>query len=160
MPLPPSVPRTTKDGVQITSSVDRCSYTIRELTRAALRDVGKFVCISSNRAAQKLYGGGLVKSRRIIGFKNKKTGNRTAFQYWARKKEGDLQVGITHDTWYGTEQELGSSRMKKKGILSNTVHDNVAEIVKIESQYLSALESEARALELISEEEYQGGGEE
>ena len=61
MPLPPSVTRTTKDGVQITSSVDRCSYTIRELTRAALRDVGKFVCISSNRAAQKLYGGGLVK---------------------------------------------------------------------------------------------------
>ena len=44
--------------------------------------------------------------------------------------------------------------------MSNTVHDNVAEIVKIESQYLSALESEARALELISEEEYQGGGEE
>lgn len=155
MPLPPSVTKTTKDGVQITSSVDRCSYTIRELTRAALRDVGKFVCISSNRATQKLHGGGLRKTKRVRGLSK-----TNAFQYWARQKEGDLQVGITHDTWYGTEQETGSSRMKKKGILSNTVHDNIAEIVKIESQYLSALESEARALELISDEEYQGGGEE
>lgn len=155
MPLPPSVTRTTKDGVQITSSVDRCSYTIRELTRAALRDVGKFVCISSNMAAQKLHGGGLRKTKRVRGLRK-----TNAFQYWARQKEGDLQVGVTHDTWYGTEQELGSSRMKKKGILSNTVHDNIAEIVKIESQYLSSLESEARALELISDEEYQGGGEE
>ena len=146
MPLPPSVTRTTKDGVQITSSVDRCSYTIRELTRAALRDVGKFVCIRSNMAAQKLHGGGLKKTN--------------AFQYWARKKEGDLQVGVAHGTWYGTEQELGTSKMKKKGILSNAVHDNIAEIVKIESQYLSALESEAQALALISDEEYQGGGEE
>ena len=155
MPLPPSVTKTTKDGVQITSSVDRCAYTIQELTRAALRDVGKFVCIKANMAAQKLYGGGLRKSRRVRGLKK-----TNAFQYWARKKEGDLQVGVTHETWYGTEQELGSGKMKKKGILSNAVHDNIAEIVKIESQYLSALESEAKALALISDEEYQGGGEE
>ena len=69
MPLPPSVTRTTKDGVQITSSVDRCSYTIRELTRAALRDVGKFVCIRSNIAAQKLHGGGLRKTKRVRGLR-------------------------------------------------------------------------------------------
>lgn len=160
MPLPPSVTRTTKDGVKIISSVDRCSYTIRELARAALRDVGKFVCLKSNMAAQKLYGGGLVKTGRVMGFKNKNTGTRTTFQYWARAKECDLQVGITHSAWYGTEQELGTSKMKKKGILSGSVHDNIPEIVKIESQYLSALEDEARALELISDEEYQGGGEE
>ena len=155
MPLPPSVTRTTKDGVKITSSVDRCAYTIKELTRAALRDVGKFVCIKANMTAQQLYGGGLKKTKRVRGLTK-----TNAFQYWARKKEGDLQVGITHNTWYGVEQELGSSKMKKKGILSNTVHDNIAEIVKIESQYLSALESEAQALALISDEEYQGGGEE
>lgn len=153
MPLPPSVTRTTKDGVKIVSSVDRCAYTIKELTRAALRDVGKFVCITSNKAAQKLYHDSMQKSRRVRGSKG-------AFQYWARKKEGDLLVGIKHGAWYGTEQELGSSRMKKKGILSNSTHDNIAEIVKIESQYLSALESEAQALALISDDEYQGGGEE
>ena len=41
MPIPPSVTKTIKGNVTIVSSVDRCSYTIRELTRAALRDVGK-----------------------------------------------------------------------------------------------------------------------
>lgn len=150
MPLPPSVTKTTKDGVQIISSVDRCSYTIKELTRAALRDVGKFICITCNKAAQKLYYNSMQKSRRVRGTKG-------AFQYWARK-EGDLLVGIKHNTWYGTEQELGSSRIKKHGILTNSAQDNIADIVKIESQYLSALEDEAKALALISDEEYKGGG--
>ena len=62
MPLPPSVTRVTKDGLKIVSNVDRCAYTIRELTRAALRDVGKYVCITSNKAAQKLYHNSMKKS--------------------------------------------------------------------------------------------------
>lgn len=151
MPLPPSVTRIKKDGVEFVSNVDRCSYTIQELSRAALRDVGKFVCITANKAAQKLYYNSLRKSRRVRGSKG-------AFQYWARKQEGDLLVGIKHSTWYGTEQELGSSKMKKHGILTKAVHDNIATIIKIESQYLSALEEEAEALALISDEEYRGGG--
>lgn len=153
MPLPPSVTRIKKDGIEFVSSVDRCAYTIQELSRAALRDVGKYVCITANKAAQKLYYGSLRKSRRVRGSKG-------AFQYWARKQEGDLLVGIKHGTWYGTEQELGSSKMKKHGILTNTVNDNIATIIKIESQYLSALEDEAEALALISDEEYKGGGDE
>ena len=152
MPLPPSVTRVTKDGLKIVSNVDRCAYTIRELTRAALRDVGKYVCITSNKAAQKLYHNSMKKSKRVRGSKG-------AFQYWARKNEGDLLVGIKHGTWYGTEQELGSGKMKKHGILTNAVQDNIRDIIRIESQYLSALEDEARALALIGDEEYQGGGE-
>ena len=46
----------------------------------------------------------------------------------------------------------------KLGILRNTTYDNIPEIVKIESQYLSALEDEAAALQLIDEKEQQGGG--
>ncbi len=38
------------------------------------------------------------------------------------------------------------------------MQDNTAEIIKIESQYLSALEDEAEALSLISEEDYEGDG--
>lgn len=151
MPVPPSVTRITKDGVQFTSSVDRCSYTIQELTRAALRDVGKFVCITSNKAAQKLYHNSMRRSKRVRG-------RSSAFQYWVRRKESDLQVGIKHGTWYGTEQELGSSRIKKHGILTNTVQNNVPTIIEIESKYLSALEDEAKALALVSENEYKGGG--
>lgn len=151
MPIPPSVTRITKEGVQFTSNVDRCAYTIKELTRAALRDVGKFVCITSNKAAQKLYHNSMRRSKRVRG-------RSSAFQYWVRRNEGDLQVGIKHGTWYGTEQELGTSKIKKHGILTSTVQNNIPTIVEIESKYLSALEDEARALRLISDEEYGGGG--
>lgn len=152
--VPKSVIRFDKNGVKYISSVERCQYTIRELTRAALRDVGKFIIRECNKKALKLMGGGLAKTNRIIKHKGAGKNKDLAFEYWARKKECDLQVGIRHDTWYGVEQELGSSKMKKHGILRNTTYENVPEIIKIESQYLSALENEARALELIAEREY------
>lgn len=156
MGLPKSVIRFKKGTVEYISSVDRASYTIKELTRAALRDVGKYVVRLCNDKANNLFGGGLKKTNRILA---KKGGDKkkVAFQYWARKQECDLQVGITHDTWYGVAQELGTSGQPKRGILRNTVYDNIPEIIKIESQYLSALEDEARALELIDEDEYIGG---
>lgn len=148
MGLPKSVIRFNKNGVQYVSSCDRAQYTIRELTRAALRDVGKFIARRCNDAAMKLPG--LKKSVRVRG-------KTSAFGYWARKIECDLQVGIKWNTWYGVKQELGTSKMPKIGILRNTTYDNIAEIIKIESQYLSALEDEAKALSLIDEDDYQGG---
>lgn len=152
MSVPKSVIRINKDGVQYISNVDKCQYTIRELTRAALRDVGKFICRRTNEKAQTLRG--MKHNKRVRG-------SSSAFQYWARKRECDLQVGIKHDTWYGAEQELGSSKIQKKGFLTDTVYDNIPEIIKIESQYLSALEDEATALALIeSEEDYKGGADE
>ena len=149
MSLPKSVVKFKRDGVEYISSVDRVSYTITELTRAALRDVGKYVARQCNAAAMKLPG--LAKSRRVRG-------GTSAFQYWVRKKETDLQVGIKHGTWYGEQQELGSNKQPKRGILRAAVYDNIATIVEIESKYLSGLESEAAALQLIeSENDYQGG---
>lgn len=150
MSVPKSVIRMNKNGVQYISDCEKCQYTIRELTRAALRDVGKFICYLCNQKAGKLFHGSLRKSKRARG-------RTSAFQYWARARECDLQVGIKHGTWYGTKQELGSSKMPKKAILTDTAKDNIAEIVKIESQYLSALEDEAAALSLISEGDYKGG---
>ena len=155
MGLPKSVVRFNKNGVQYVSSCDRAQYTIRELTRAALRDVGKFIARRCNDAAMKLPG--LKKSHRVRG-------KTSIFEFWARKQECDLQIGMGNikkgtsgDTWYGIKQELGTSKMPKLGILRNTTYDNIAEIIKIESQYLSALEDEARALSLIDEDDYQGG---
>lgn len=153
MGVPKSVIRFNKNGVQYVSSVERCQYTISELTRAALRDVGKFISRECNKKGMKLFHNSMRKSQRVRG-------RTSAFQYWVRKKECDLQVGIKHDTWYGVAQELGTSKTKRHGILRNTTYDNVAEIVKIESQYLSALEDEASALALISEMEYEGGADE
>ena len=148
MSVPKSVVKINAKGVQYVSSCDRAQYTITELTRAALRDVGRYVCRLCNAKAMKLPG--LKKSRRVRG-------KSSAFQFWVRKKESDLQVGIKHGTWYGEEQELGTHNQPKRAILTNSVQENMPEIVKIESQYLSALEDEAAALSKISEEEYQGG---
>lgn len=153
MSVPKSVVRFSKDGVTYTSSVDRASYTIIELTRAALRDVGKFIARTANSKGMKLQG--LKKSRRVRG-------RTSTFRYtvpWAKTGLPHLEVGVTHDTWYGVEQELGTSNQPKRQILRNSAHDNIAQIIEIESKYLSALEDEANALRLISEEEYKGGGE-
>lgn len=153
MSVPKSVVRFSKNGVTYTSSVDRASYTILELTRAALRDVGKFIVRTANSKAMKLKG--LKKSRRVRG-------RTSTFLYnvpWAKTGLPHLEVGVTDNTWYGVEQELGTSKQPKRQILRNSAHDDIAQIIEIESKYLSALENEARALTLISEDEYSGGGE-
>lgn len=150
MSVPRSVVKFSKNGITYTSSVDWCAYTITELTRAALRDVGKFVARTCNSAAMKLPG--LKRSRRVRG-------KTSAFQYWVRKKETDLQVGIKHNTWYGADQELGTKNQPKRGILRNSVYNNIATIIEIESKYLSALDNPDEAESLIaSEDDYQGGG--
>lgn len=158
MSVPKSVIKFKRGGVEYVSSVDRTLYTITELTRAALRDVGCYICRMCNKEAAKLHG--MRKSRRVRG-------RTSAFQFWVRRREGDLQVGIKHGSWYGEAQELGGAvqgtggglrMIPKLGILRNTTYDNIPEIVKIESQYLSALEDEAAALQLIDEKEQQGGG--
>lgn len=152
MSIPKSVVKFKKGDIVYTSSVDRAQYTIRELTRAALRDVGKYVSRTCNSAAMKLPG--LKKSRRVRG-------RTSAFQYWARSKSCDLQVGIKHGTWYGEQQELGTRNQPKRGILRSSVYNNIPTIIEIESKYLSSLESEAEALRLIeSEDDYQGGADE
>lgn len=151
MSVPKSVIKFDRNGVKYESSCDKAQYTIKELTRAALRDVGKFLCRETNKQAQQFRG--MKKSKRVRG-------KSSAFQYWARKNECDLQFGCKHGTWYGERQELGTKNQPKKAIMTTTTENNIAEIIKIESQYLSALEDEATALSLISEEEYQGGDDE
>ena len=153
MAVPKSVVKISKNGVEYTSEVDKASYTILELTRAAMRDVGKFLAYIANAQAQKLRG--LKKSRRVRG-------KSSTFLYdvpWAKKGLPHVDVGVVHDTWYGVDQEMGTSKQPRRQILRNTAHDNIAKIVEIESKYLSAMEDEAEALRLISEEEYTGGGE-
>ena len=153
MAVPKSVVKISKKGVEYTSNVDKASYTILELTRAAMRDVGKFLAYTANARAQKLKG--LKKSRRVRG-------RSSTFLYdvpWAKKGLPHVDVGVVHDTWYGVDQEMGTSKQPRRQILRNTAHDNIAKIVEIESKYLSAMEDEAEALRLISEKEYTGGGE-
>ncbi len=153
MAVPKSVVRFKKGNVEYISSVDKVQYTIVELTRAALRDVGKYLVRTANTKAQKLPG--LKKSRRVRG-------RTSTFLYnvpWAEEGLPHLEVGVKHGTWYGADQEMGTSKQPRRQILRNSANDNIATIIEIESQYLSALEDEAAALALISEEEYMGGDE-
>jgi hypothetical protein len=137
----PSPIRIRRGGVEYISRVDRTKYLLRELTRAALRDVGKFVRNKQLNAVRKLKG--LRRGKRPI----------RAFQFWVRRS-GDLLVGIKHNTWYGVEQELGAKNQPKLSILTRSVLENINEIRKIEGMYLSTIEDENRALGLISEEDY------
>lgn len=151
MAAPKSVTKINKDGVYFESNVDWCQYTIKELCRAALKDVGKFV----RREFKKAY---------YEHFK-KHTGNAPkAVKYTvfssASTNYPRVDIGLPHSApgkpvpgFYSFFQEVGTSKQPKLGILSNTVQKNVATIVKIESQYLTALQDDAEALALIDEKE-------
>lgn len=144
MPMPRSVTRVRRDGVEFVSNVDRAKYTLQELSRAALKDVAKLIRRRMLDKARKMPG--MKRGKRIPN----------AFQYWVRKRETDLQVGIKHDTWYGVEQELGTSNQPKRSILRDTVYENIDQIRIIQGKYLSAIEDENRALGLIDEDEEMG----
>ena len=144
MPMPKSVTKVKKDGIEFISNVDRAKYTLQELSRAALKDVAKFL---RRRMVDEL--------KKLPGMKrNKRIYNST--QYWVRKRDCDLQIGIRHNTWYGVNQELGSKNMPKKGVIRETVFNNIDEIRRIEGMYIQAIEDENRALGLINEDEEVG----
>lgn len=144
MSVPKSVIKIKKGEVTYTSNVDRCAYTIKELCRAALRDTGKFVCAKFRIA---YYGTFKRRSGRV--------GRYT--QYWVRKRDMDLQVGLKPNGFYGGFQELGTSKTPKSGLLKGSVQENIPKIIEIQSKYLSALEGdESNALALCNENDMEG----
>lgn len=141
MAMPKSVTRINKNGVTFISNVDRAQYTINELTRAALRDSAKIIRKSMNDEVRKLPG--MKRSRRPY----------RSNQYWVRKWESDLQVGFKADTWYGVRQELGTHGQPARNILRNAVYENIDNIRRAQSKYLSAITTDS-AGNLIEEGEY------
>lgn len=135
----PNYTKITKNGVEYLDGTDRCNYTIKELTRAALRDVGKFIVKKARAALPRRTG----RARRYL-------------QYWVRSKQDipDLRIGYKNLGFYGGFYETGTSKTPKLAPIYSAVADNIDEIRKIEGQYLSAIEDENKALGLISEEDY------
>jgi len=152
MPLPKSVTKISKNGVEFVSSVDRANYLITELTRAAMKDVAKYVLriVRANVRAISSQ----TKKMRYAGMR---------YQYWVRKRECDLQLGIENtkfgaeSAWWADQSELGTGNQPKRGFLRAAVYDNIATIRQIESQYLSAIEDEAGAEAMVDEEENDPG---
>lgn len=141
MAPPKSVMKINKDGVTFTESVDRANYFITELTRAAMKDVAKYVL--------------RIVRQNVRGISNQTKKMRYAgmrYQYWVRKKECDLQLGIENtakgadSAWWADQSELGTGNQPKRGFLRSAVYDNIDMIRKIEAQYLSGIETEDESL--------------
>lgn len=147
MGAPKSVVKVKKNGVEYTSNIDAAEYYIFELSRAALRDVGKFVRTKWKEnyySHFQKHSGDAGKAVSSVVLSGKKT------------KYPRVEIGLKQgkiDGFYAYFQEFGTSKTPKLGILTDTVESNIATIVEIESKYLSGLESEAAALALISSED-------
>lgn len=137
----PSVVKIKKGNVEFTSKVDIAKYSIRELTRRAMQDVGRYV-LAKTRASV----------RGINRFTAKAKYVPQRYQMWVRKRENDLVLGIenknkgANTAWWADQAELGTNRQPKRGILFRTVQENIQTIVQIEAQYLSYMRSESAAL--------------
>lgn len=152
MSAPKSVIKVKKNGVEYTSNVDAAQYYIHELTRAALRDVGKFVKAEFRKSYYAYFKRHTGEGPKAVKVKVISSASTTAPR---------VEIGLPHSHkgkpvkgFYSFFQEFGTSKTKRLGLLTNAVESNIAEIVKIESQYLSGLEDEAQALALIDESEY------
>ena len=148
MAVPKSVVKLSKKGVEYTSSVDRVNYTITELTRRAMMDVGRFILYEV-----------AAKVRGINKFTKKARYAPKRYQMWVPKRENYLVLGIentkkgANTAWWADQSELGTDGQPRRGFLTETVRDNIDKIREIEAQYLSAIEYENKAIEMINEEE-------
>ena len=75
-----------------------------------------------------------------------------------------MEVGLKtgqQEGFYAFYQEFGTSKgIPGLGLLQNIAKNNLAQIIEIESKYLSYLENEAKALRVIDEKEMDGDGDE
>lgn len=149
MSAPKSVVKVNKDGVTYTSNVDACQYYIHELNRAALRDVAKFVKKKFREKYYSVFEKHSGDGGKAVNYVVKSSASTTA-----PRVEIGLKTG-KQDGFYAYFQELGSSKQPRLGILQSCVEDNIAQIVEIESKYLSGLEDEAAALSMIDEGDYE-----
>lgn len=148
MSVPKSVVKVNKNGVTYTSNVDACQYYLFELNRAALRDVAKFVKVKFRDSYYSHF--------------DRETGNAgraTSYSVLSNSKTKypRVEIGLKKNQLkgtYGYEQEFGTSTVPRLGLLRGAVEDNIAQIIEIESKYLSGLEDEAKALSMINEEDY------
>ena len=148
MSVPKSVVKVKKNGVEYTSNVDAAQYYIHELNRAALRDVGKFVKKRFREAYYEHFARHSGRAGKAVNYAVKASKSTTAPRVEIGLKPSKI------DGFYAYFQEFGSSHTPKLGLLRGTGEGNIAQIVEIESKYLSALEDEATALSMIDESEY------
>lgn len=153
MAMPKSVTKINKDGVQFTSSVDKIEYTIQELTKAALRDTAKLIRKIAKENAPVATGN--LKNNIGTWVRTDKSGpmkGTSYLQIGVYDKERARKKGFKY-AFYGLYYEFGTIKQPARPFLRPSVYDNIAEIQRIQGQYLSAIEDENRAISLIEEGE-------
>lgn len=146
MSAPKSVTKITKEGIEFTSNIDYCQYTIKELCRGALRDVAKFVRKEFKKRYYEVFN-------KISG----DGGKSISAKVWSSEntKFPRVDIGLKKgqvDGFYSLFQEVGTSRQPKLGLLQKSVEENIDAIIEIQSRYLSAIETGNEEL-LIDEAE-------
>jgi len=138
------------DGrIEFRDYTDLADYSIRSLTSFALNDIGKYIC---NNVRQLMRADFPSLGRKRV---------TRSYQYWVRKKEGDLIVGIKnpyagrkasaptssgerdYDAWYNMGLETGMQgkiKIPRKAYFETFVYGHLDMIRKIEASYLSAID--------------------
>ena len=164
----PSVVKIKKGNVEYTSKVDIAQYTIRELTRRAMMDVGKYIIYNVRKNLTAVFP---------FTMKHKMTGR---YQYWVPKKENYLVLGIENrkegavTAWWADQLELDSfvipsggkpkpkseklrrrrstriipANLPQRHLLEKFTKTHIDKIIEIESQYLQTINNESAAVAL------------
>ena len=141
---------------------DRCMYTITELSRAAMKDIAKYI---RAKWREKYRGSFIQRTKKGVNNIN------TYIPKAANNEAAHLEIGYIPGKvsmnaptfiqkkalgWYAALQETGAKHLERQGLLFNAVNDNLDEIRKIEAQYLSAINTADGGESLIDESEAEG----
>jgi HK97 gp10 family phage protein len=142
-----------KSTVEFTSNVDRAKYTMLELERAALRDVGKFLRKEVKNRIPKDSG----DARKSIGTWNKTPyrGKAAHLSIGNYTKAASQKKGKEYTGHYFHILEFGSKYKRAIKPLRSAVFQNINRIRDIQAKYLKFVEDEQKAKALIDESEDQ-----
>jgi len=138
MPLPKSVVKVKSKSVEYISNVDAVQYTLNELSRAALKDTGKFLRKRMKQLAPKDDG---ILRKNIATWVRKSKDGTPMLQVGVYDRTRAKKKGIPY-AFYAFMIEFGTSIIKAQPFVKPAVFNNLDEIQKIQAQFLSALSGE------------------
>ena len=141
-----------KGEVTYVSSVDRCEYTIAELSKMALRDVAKLLRQRVKAKTNLPESTGNLKKNIGTWVRIEKSTGTPMLTMGVYSKEKAKQKGLRF-AFYAKYLELGTSKMDPvnggQGFMKHIINASIPDIRRIEAQYLEKIENEEKALAQI-----------
>jgi len=135
--------------VQFTSNSNEAKKILRELERAALKDVAKFLRKEIKRTVPVDQG---TLKKNVGSWVKKVSGGSPVLQIGVYTKERAKKKGYKY-AFHAKFIELGTKKMAAQPFLRNSVMNNIDQIRIIQGKYLKSIEDENRARGLINEDE-------